>query len=135
MLFDDLTLKKQLLDKHRPMPAALVRNLDEWFRIELTYTSNAIEGNTLSRQETALVVEKGITVGGKSLSEHLEATNHAKAIDWVKEQVDRTPSNITEKDILHLHYLVLKGIDDDNAGYYRNVRVRISGTEVILPNP
>ena len=52
-----------------------------------TYTSNAIEGNTLTRRETALVVEKGLTVGGKSLTEHLEATNHAHALDWVKEQV------------------------------------------------
>src|SRR3989344_1223636 len=62
-----LAAKKQRLDAHRPLPRELVKNLDEWFRIELTYTSNAIEGNTLTRAETALVVEKGITVAGKSL--------------------------------------------------------------------
>lgn len=74
----DLTAKKALLDQHRPLPEALVRNLDAWFRVELTYSSNAIEGNTLSRRETALVLEKGLTVGGKSLVEHLEAVNHAR---------------------------------------------------------
>jgi hypothetical protein len=69
MRYDVLDEKKALLDQHRPLPEALVQNLDEWFRVELTYTSNAIEGNTLTRRETALVVEKGLTVGGKSLTE------------------------------------------------------------------
>ena len=62
-----LTEKKRRLDKFRPFPPELVKNLEDWFRIELTYNSNAIEGNTLSRNETALVVEKGITVEGKTL--------------------------------------------------------------------
>lgn len=72
---------------------------------------NAIEGNTLTRRETALVFEKGITVGGKSLTEHLEATNHADALEWVKKQIGRGPSSLTESDILHIHNIILKGID------------------------
>lgn len=135
MNYDKLTDKKKRLDGFRPLPDTLVRNLDDWFRVELTYTSNAIEGNTLTRRETALVVEKGLTVGGKSLTEHLEATNHAHALDWVKEQVKRKPSNLTEKDMLHIHDIILKGIDDANAGHYRSVPVRISGSAVVLPNP
>ena len=131
----NLTQKKQILDGFRPLPHALVQNLGDWFRVELTYTSNAIEGNTLSRRETALVVEKGITVGGKTLVEHLEATNHAKALDWVKEQVSRPVSSLTENDILQMHDMILKGIDDLNSGHYRSVPVRISGSTVILPNP
>ena len=79
-----LIKKKAQLDKLRPLPPELVQNLEEWFKVELTYSSNAIEGNTLSRQETALVVDKGITVDGKSIAEHLEATNHAEALDYVK---------------------------------------------------
>lgn len=102
--------------------------------VSFTYTSNAIEGDTLTRQETALIVEKGITIGGKSLIEHLEATNHVAALDWVK-SIARSPSKITEKDIIKIHELILKGIDDDNAGRYRSVPVRISGSRVILPNP
>ena len=135
MKIDMLTNKKKRLDGFRPLPNTLVRNLDDWFRVELTYTSNAIEGNTLTRRETALVVEKGLTVGGKSLTEHLEATNHAGALDWVKEQVKRKPTSLTEKDILHIHNVILKGIDDANAGHYRSVPVRISGSAVVLPNP
>lgn len=135
MNYDHLTQKKKILDKHRPFPEALVKNLDDWFRIELTYTSNAIEGNTLTRRETALVVEKGLTVGGKSLIEHLEATHHAQALDWVKKQVKNPHHEITEKDILHIHEIILKGIDDTIAGHYRNVPVRISGSTVVLPNP
>ncbi len=135
MNINRLTDKKKLLDRFRPLPDMLVRNLDDWFRVELTYTSNAIEGNTLTRQETVLVVEKGLTVGGKTLIEHLEATNHAHALDWIKGQIKRKPTNLSEKDILHIHDIILKGIDDHNSGHYRSVPVRISGSAVVLPNP
>jgi len=135
MKYENLTLKKTQLDKFRPLDVSLFKNLDEWFRVELTYTSNAIEGNTLTRAETALVVEKGLTVGGKSLVEHLEATNHASALDWVKQQVKRRVTDITVKDILKIHEVILKGIDNHNAGNFRSVPVRISGSAVVLPNP
>ena len=135
MNYDVLTHKKQQLDVFRPLPPALVRNLDEWFKVELTYSSNAIEGNTLTRREIAVVIEKGLTIGGKSLKEHLEATNHAAAIDFLYFLVGKQPSQLTEKDILAIHNIVLRGINDQNAGHYRNIAVRISGAAVILPNP
>ncbi len=135
MDYKKLTEKKKILDKHRPFDAALIKNLEEWFRIELTYTSNAIEGNTLSRAETALVVEKGLTIGGKSITEHLEATNYAAALDFVKEQIKRKPSDLKEKDILKIHEIILDKIDRENPGIYRRVPVRISGSAVVLPNP
>lgn len=135
MKYEKLDQKKKLVDKHRPLPAVLVDSLEHWFRIELTYTSNAIEGNTLTRQETAVIVEKGLTIGGKSLVEHLEATNHASALDWVKQVAAKPSHKITEQDILTTHGLILKGIDNVNAGHYRSVAVRISGSAVILPNP
>ena len=134
MNYEKLTQKKLDLDRFRPLPPALVRNLEEWFKVELTYTSNAIEGNTLTRRETAMVIEKGITVGGKTLKEHLEATNHAKAIDFINSIASKKPNQITEKDILAIHEIILKGIDDENAGHYRNVPVRISGSALVLPN-
>ncbi len=130
-----LTEKKQKLDKYRPLPPELVKNLADWFRVELTYTSNAIEGNTLTRSETALVVEKGITVSGKTLTEHLEAINHAEALDFIKELVRKKREDITERDVLDIHSLILRKIDDSNAGRYRNVAVRIAGMPVVLPNP
>lgn len=118
------------LEKKKPPFINLTANLHEWFRIELTYTSNAIEGNTLSRAETALIVEKGITVDGKTFREHLEAVNHAQAFDWIIQ----TEQNIDENMILKLHQLVLQKIDDANAGRYRTVPVRIAGSTVIMPN-
>jgi Fic family protein len=128
--------KKRELDRRRPLPPEAVRRLDAWFRVELTYTSNALEGNTLSRRETAVVLEKGLTIGGKSLKEHLEATNHARALDVVHVLVKRGGRRaVSERDILRLHELVLEGIDDANAGRYRDVAVRIAGSTVVLPNP
>lgn len=135
MKYDALTHKKRLLDGLRPLPPELVRNLDDWFTVELTFTSNAIEGNTLTRRETAVVLEKGLTVGGKSLKEHVEATNHAQALDWVRTLIKKKPSQLTAQDVLTIHDLILKGLDDDNAGHYRSVPVRISGSAVVLPNP
>ena len=132
MIYEKLTKLKEQLDTLRPLSAALARNLDEWFKVELTFTSNAIEGNTLTRRETALVIEKGLTVGGKSLREHLEATNHAKALDFVHSLVGKEPSQLSAKDVLAIHDVILKGIDDE---YYRSVPVRISGSRVVLPNP
>lgn len=135
MNWHKLDPKKKRLDALRPLKPELIRNLEEWFRVELTYTSNAIEGNTLTRRETAVVLEKGLTVSGRSLREHLEAANHAKALDWIKELVSLPKHPIGEKEILSLHEMILKGVDDANAGRYRTVPVRISGSTVILPNP
>ncbi|WP_375331123.1 Fic family protein [Candidatus Tisiphia endosymbiont of Oplodontha viridula] len=135
MKYDLLNNKKKQLDRIRPLTPELVKNLEQWFKVELTYTSNAIEGNTLSRLETAVVIEKGLTVGGKSLVEHLEAKNHAQALDLIHEIQQKKTCEITENDILSIHALILKGIDDYNAGCYRRVAVRISGSRVIMPNP
>lgn len=135
MKVERLTEIKKLIDRAGEMPEALARNLHEWFRVELTYTSNALEGNTLTRRETAMVVEKGITVGGKSLIEHLEATNHAQAFDWIAEKSRKPLKNFTENDLLALHKMILSGIDNQNAGFYRNVPVRLSGSRTVLPNP
>lgn len=134
MDYRTLSGKKNILDGFRPFSNDLVGNLESWFSVELTYSSNALEGNTLSKKETALVVEKGITIGGKSLREHLEATNHSEALTWLKKKTENKPSQITEDDIVKIHSIILKGIDDANAGTYRNIPVRISGSNVILPN-
>ena len=130
-----LIQKKQKLDSFRPLPPELVKNLDEWFKVELTYTSNAIEGNTLTRAETALVVEKGLTVQGKSLTEHLEATNYVEALDYVKTLVGKKRQDITEQDILDINRLILNKIEVASAGRYRTQHARLTETDVILPNP
>ncbi len=102
--------------------------------IEYTYESNRIEGNTLTLQETQLVIEKGLTISGKPLKEHLEAINHKEAIDYIKELV-QSKSVLTEYDLKQIHAIVLKSIDKENAGAYRNVPVMISGSSFIPPQP
>ncbi|HJD55598.1 MAG TPA: palindromic element RPE5 domain-containing protein [Rickettsia endosymbiont of Pyrocoelia pectoralis] len=139
MKYEILEKKKKQLDALRPLSSELAKNLEEWFKVELTYTSNAIEGNTLTRKETAIVVEKGLTIGGKTLVEHLEATNHAKALDVIYKLAKKKYYEITEKDILAIHYAILHGIDDHNAGHYRNVSVysnkmKSSYTKINLEN-
>ena len=91
MKYDKLTQKKKELDSVRSFPIDLANNIDNWFKVELTFTSNAIEGNTFTWRETAVVIEKGLTVSGKSLREHLEATNHAKALDFVYSLIQKSP--------------------------------------------
>lgn len=130
-----LEAKKKQLDGYKPLQNELIKNLEEWFRIELTYTSNAIEGNTLTRQETAMVVEEGLTVQGKSLTEHQEAINHADAFDFIQTLINKKRQELTEKDILDIHSIILSKIDDTNKGRYRTVAVRLKGSETILPNP
>lgn len=82
-----LTAKKQKLDAFKPLPQELIDNLEDWFRVELTYSSNAIEGNILTRVETAEVLERGVTavISGKPLKDQLEALSHAKALEPARE--------------------------------------------------
>ncbi len=75
-----LAEKKAALDRYRPLSPQVVRRLHEEMRVLLTYHSNAIEGNTLTLRETQLVIEHGVTVGGHSLREYLEATNHRRCL-------------------------------------------------------
>lgn len=125
--------KKARLDSLRPIPPEILRNLKEKLSLDWTYHSNAIEGNTLTLLETKVVLE-GITVGGKSVREHLEAINHNKAIIFLY-QVIKDNETLTEQQIKNIHSLVLKKIDDNNAGVYRQKRVIITGATHNPPKP
>ncbi|KPV64298.1 MAG: Fic/DOC family protein [Candidatus Bathyarchaeota archaeon BA2] len=124
--------KKKTLDNLRPLPPQLVKKLWEQMQIEFTYNSNAIEGNTLSLRETQLVIQEGITVRGKSLREHLEARNHPDAINYV-EKLAQKGTVIKQDDILNVHELLMRGIDNQNAGKYRTGLVRVTGATFIPP--
>lgn len=128
----DIDSLKQRLDALRPLPPAVVRNLREVLMVNWTYHSNAIEGNTLTLLETKVVLE-GITVGGKLLREHLEAINHRDAIHYI-EDVVRQEEAFSEWQLRNLHRLVLKGIDDANAGVYRTSNVSIAGARHVPPH-
>jgi Fic family protein len=122
-ILEQIQLKKAKLDSLRPLSKEQLKRLKSYFDIEFTYNSNAIEGNTLSFSETKLVVNEGLTIGGKTLSEHLEAINHKEAIDFIEELSQN--KTITLKDIKDLHYLILKNIDNKNAGAFRDIEVGV----------
>jgi cell filamentation protein, protein adenylyltransferase len=123
--------KKAELDGYRPLSAATVRYINEQLRVLLTYHSNAIEGNTLSLRETMLVIEHGITVGGHSLREHLEAINHAQAFAYLTELISQR-ALITREVILTLNRLVVDKLID-NPGQFRSGPVTIRGARIQPP--
>ena len=130
--FDEVDKLKQKLDSKRPIPKETLKSLKEAINLEWTYNSNGIEGNTLTLRETQVVLE-GITVGGKTIKEHLEAINHEKAIIYLDELVKDNKS-ITEWNIKNIHQLILKEIDNENAGKYRRENVTIKGARHIPPD-
>lgn len=130
--FDEVDNLKKELDSKRPIPKETLRSLEESINLEWTYNSNGIEGNTLTLRETQVVLE-GITVGGKTVREHLEAINHEKAILYLNDLVKEN-NPITEWNIKSIHRLVLKDIDDENAGRYRKENVTIKGATHIPPD-
>ncbi len=118
----------------KPLNAVQLKKMREYFKTEYTFESNRIEGNTLSLQETHLVINEGLTIGGKSMTEHLEAINHADAIEFLYELAGM-PTQVTKRNLLDMHRLILKGIDRENAGKYRSIGVRISGSKHVPPEP
>lgn len=117
----------------RPLDREAVISLKDYYKIGLTWSSNALEGNTLTESETKVVIEDGLTIGGKPLKDHLEASGHADAYEEMMELVRN--KDITENNIVKLHRLFFSKIDDENAGVYRRSRVFISGSHYPLPGP
>ncbi len=127
--------KLKKLNKLRPISPALIQKLKERFEIEMTYNSNAIEGNSLTLKETYWVISQGITVKGKPLKDHLEAKNHKEALDFLYDLVTPGSSfSISEHLIKQFHSLIIQDINRDAAGRYRNVDVFITGTEHVPPS-
>ncbi len=131
--FKEIDKLNKQIDEFRPINKVLLKHIKEYFRIGLTYSSNAIEGNTLTETETKIVLEDGLTIAGKPLKDHYEASGHSEAYDMVYELAKK--QNISEKDILGIHYFFYYRIDQENAGQYRKLPVMITGTEYVPPAP
>ena len=116
----------RILSAYRPLPPETLKSLREYYRVGLTYTSNALEGNSLTESETKVVIEDGLTIEGKPLRDHFEAVGHAKAYDYIYNITEK--ESLSEEDILSLHRLFYQQIDSEKAGHYRNVKVYISGS-------
>jgi Fic family protein len=125
--------KKRILQSSRPLPNIALNKIKESLSIEWTYNSNSIEGNSLTLRETQMVIQEGITIKGKSLREHFETHNHDKAIDFLFSIVNEHYV-LRSIDILSLHGLVLRSIEEDFAGRIRNAGVRITGANFVPPN-
>ncbi len=133
-LLERILLKKNTLDAFRPFPKAALARLRENFIVDATYNSNAIEGNTLNKSETKLVLEEGITIGGKSMREHFEAVNHKEALSFVENIVTKKQP-ITKEILCYLNKIILTNIEDEEKGIYRLRRVHIAGASIIPPMP
>jgi Fic family protein len=127
----EIDILKKKLNRFRHLDSYRIAQALE---LEYTFESNRIEGNTLSLKETDLVINEGLTISGKSMREHLEVINHSHAIEFVKDLVNKK-SSINEHLLLQIHNLVLRGIDNDNAGKYRTLQVMIKGSKHTPPQP
>lgn len=130
-LLDEIDKLKNKLTEMRMLDSYRIAQALE---LEYTFESNRIEGNTLTLKETDLVINKGITISGKSMREHLEAIYHKEAVEYLKHLIEKKTA-VTERDILQLHNLILRGIDSKNAGLYRKVQVMIKGSRHLPPQP
>ncbi len=132
-ILHEIDALKEEINSYRPLNSHLLKLIKEYYKIGLTYSSNALEGNSLTESETKIVLEDGITIGGKPLKDHLEAIGHADAYTYLLTLVNN--KTITEKDIKYLHNLLYFRIDNKNAGTYRKNKAIITGSKYSLPKP
>jgi Fic family protein len=133
-IIDSIGEKKARLDRLRPLSRAGLAQLQKHYDVDLTYTSNAIEGNTLTLRETAEVIEHGITVGGKPLRDHLEALDHYEAVLWMRE-IASGAAPVDDGVVCELHRRIVARSQPQIAGIYSRVPRRIAGSPVVFPNP
>jgi Fic family protein len=132
-LLTSIAVKKERLDAMRPVSREALLGLQKFYDVGLTYTSNAIEGNTLTLRETAELIEHGITVGGKPLRDHLEALDHYNAVLWMRELAAKTTA-IDEATVRELHRRIVARSQPEIAGIYSTYPRRIAGSPVVFPN-
>jgi len=132
-IYERLDINKAKIDRVGPFEGDTLRQLRAYYRIGLTWTSNALEGNSLTEMETKVLLEDGLTVGGKPLRDILEAIGHSHAYDYMFELLDQR--RITVEDILTLHRLFYKLIDEPRAGLWRDVNIIVTGSDYEFPAP
>ena len=135
-MLGELNERKKLLEKRRPLSEAEIEEAQLFFKIDSVWSSNAIENNTISRDETSVIIGDGMTVGDHSLRELFETLGGASAYDFMYTLKDGKP--ITENDILKMHRLFAWNIPDIQPGEYRDCRVYMTmpdGTDHEFPAP
>lgn len=135
LLYEKADRYKEKIAAARPLSTPEAKNLDQYFKIGLTYSSNALEGNMLTITETKVLLEDGLTVGGKPIRDYYEATGHAKAYDFMLTLARERNNPVSEKQMLKLHKLFYALLDEENAGSYRQISVFITGADYVPPGP
>ena len=131
-IFQEIDLEISKINKLRPFEGTYLKQIFQFFKIETTYSSNAVEGNTHTLEETKVILEDGITIGGHSLREFYEVEGHGKAYDYMFSLIKNR--SLTEENILHCHLLFSKNLPDFiSPGEYRKIEVIISGSRKVLP--
>jgi Fic family protein len=125
----EVDLLQNEIQQKRPVTGKNLDKIKDYWRIGLTYTSNALEGNSLTESETKVILEDGITIGGKSLRDTLECIGHSNAVKFIYDLNDMADEAL----MLELHRLFFTGIDSQNAGAYRKENVIITGTDYKPP--
>ena len=133
-LYERILEKKKRLSSIRPLNKEQLKLIKQQMEIEYIYNSTSIEGNTLSLNETRLILEEGITISGKSLREHLDIINQKEAISWIEEFI-KNKAKIKESDVIELHRLTLKGISNYWAGKYKTSQNRVLGSKLKTTPP
>jgi Fic family protein len=132
-LYERIDHNKAAIDRIRPFEGEMLRLLRDYYRIGLTWSSNALEGNSLTEMETKVLLEDGLTVGGKPLRDTFETVGHALAYDYMFNLLGSR--SITVEDIKNLHRLFFKAIDEQNAGSWRRESVIVTGSDYVFPVP
>ncbi len=132
-LYKKIDLYKSSIDKLRPFEGELLIELKAYYRIGFTWSSNALEGNTLTESETKVLLEDGLTVGGKPLKDTFEVLGHAKAYDFMFALLRNR--RITETDVLTMHQMFYREIDTKAAGQYRTRPVIVTGSKYAVCKP
>lgn len=132
-IYQKIDLNKAAIDRYRPFEGEMLKQTRDYYRVGTTWTSNAIEGNTLTESETKILLEDGLTVGGKPLKYTYEAIGHGKAYDYMFTLIKS--DTITTENILMLHKLFYQNIDSDNAGAWRKHPIFVSGSDYVFPLP
>lgn len=132
-IYQKIDLNKSAIDRYRPLEGEMLKQTRDYYRVGTTWTSNAIEGNTLTESETKILLEDGLTVGGKPLKYTYEAIGHGKAYDYMFTLIKS--DTITTENILMLHKLFYQSIDEKNAGAWRRQPIFVSGSDYVFPLP
>ncbi len=123
---EKIDLYQNTINELRPFEGEMLKQIKDFYRVGLTWTSNALEGNSLTESETKVLIEDGLAVGGRPLRDMFEAVDHAKAYDFMFTLLEN--KEIRERDILYLHKLFYQNIEDESAGKYRDIPVFVSGS-------